>query len=186
MADLIDAAIRGARLMAEEQRAAAAPMDTLTEQILSVAHKGLERAAKKLESARDESRARLVRSLVEDLAALLEPPGPMPEGEHVDDFIWRNHGGDPYARFVLALYRQPASLKLAIEPWVKQHPLYCTYAGKRYRCTGASRMGDVWLRADPSQDTGYDAGGRVPVAACSEWGPRWEGESAQPTGGVHG
>lgn len=45
--------------------------------------------------------------------------------------------------------------------------LFCQYKGKRYRCTGASRMGDVWLAEDFSRDSGYDL--RVNVGECSDW-----------------
>ena len=45
--------------------------------------------------------------------------------------------------------------------------LFCTHSGTRYRCTGASRMGDVWLAKDVKRDTGYDL--RVDVTECSDW-----------------
>jgi hypothetical protein len=47
------------------------------------------------------------------------------------------------------------------------HPLFCTYEGKPWRVTGASRLGDVWLVADPIRDAGYDR--RARVSLCSEW-----------------
>ena len=45
--------------------------------------------------------------------------------------------------------------------------LSCEYQGKRYRCIGASRMGDIWLTADFSRENGYDL--RIDVAECSAW-----------------
>jgi hypothetical protein len=80
-----------------------------------------------------------------------------------------------YAKFVIEYFRRPAWQKLAFATWMQQHRLFCTYEGMRYRCIGASRMGDVWLTADFDRENGYDK--RVDVAACSEW-------SAQAASGV--
>jgi hypothetical protein len=52
---------------------------------------------------------------------------------------------------------------------MKQHELFCEYEGKRYRVTGASRLGDVWLSADFAREYGYEL--RVDVEKCSVWGP---------------
>lgn len=87
---------------------------------------------------------------------------------HVDDFI-DTHGGDPYARWMFLHFRLPAVLQIDFRPFIKDHKLFCTYQGKRYRVTGASRLGDVWLAADFKQDTGYDH--RVDLEECSNWGP---------------
>ena len=35
------------------------------------------------------------------------------------------------------------------------------------RCTGASRLGDVWLTSDFNQEMGYEK--RVDVEECSNW-----------------
>lgn len=51
--------------------------------------------------------------------------------------------------------------------WIRSNPLFCDYQGKRYRCTGASRLGDVWLTADFNRDAGYEL--RVLVEHCSNW-----------------
>lgn len=51
--------------------------------------------------------------------------------------------------------------------WLARNALLCTYRGERYRCTGASRMGDVWLARDPRRTRGYDL--RVDVAECGQW-----------------
>lgn len=34
--------------------------------------------------------------------------------------------------------------------------LSCTYKGKRYRCIGTSRMGDIWLTSDFTKAYGYE------------------------------
>lgn len=90
---------------------------------------------------------------------------------HVDDWLSTpSHSREPeaYAKFVLTLARLPAWAQMAYRPFTKQFELFCTYQGQRYRCTGASRMGDVWLAKDFSQENGYDH--RVDVAECSDWG----------------
>ena len=88
---------------------------------------------------------------------------------HVDEFIDHNFGEHKYARWVLLYFRLPAVLNLEFREFMKDHKLFCNYKGNRYRCTGASRMGDVWLTKDFNRDGGYDL--RVDVEDCSEWGP---------------
>ena len=51
--------------------------------------------------------------------------------------------------------------------WLASKILHCQYKGTRYRVTGASRLGDVWLAADSRQSEGYDL--RVDIALCSAW-----------------
>jgi hypothetical protein len=104
------------------------------------------------------------------------PPRAHGEGfVHVDDFI-DDYRADPYARFVLDYFRRSAVSLHAFGPWMKEHKLFCTYSpslasGKkagRFRVTGASRLGDVWLSADYAREVGYEL--RVNVAECSAWG----------------
>ena len=45
--------------------------------------------------------------------------------------------------------------------------LTCMYKGSRYRCTGASRMGDVWICKDWRESTGYSK--RVAIGELSLW-----------------
>ena len=94
---------------------------------------------------------------------------------HVDDFV-HTHGGDPYARWVLMHFRLPAAMMLDFRPFMERHRLFCTYRGERYRVTGASRMGDVWLAEDFERVDGYDH--RVDVDDCSDWGPKPYGTGA--------
>lgn len=89
---------------------------------------------------------------------------------HIDDFIDANYGKDKYARWWFSLFRLPAVLKADFAEWTSQYKLFCDYQGKRYRVTGCSRMGDVWLHADLQYEGGsYQM--RVDVAQCSAWGP---------------
>lgn len=90
---------------------------------------------------------------------------------HVDDWINEPSFGDKgeaYAKFVLDYMRKPAWAILAFRPWMEQHRLFCTYNGLRYRVTGASRLGDVWLSRNLDKAEGYEL--RVDVAKCEEWG----------------
>ncbi len=85
---------------------------------------------------------------------------------HVDDFV-STPGGDRYARFVLMLFRLPAMLQAEFAELTKDYKLFCDYEGKRYRCIGASRLGDVWLTKDLTRDVGYEL--RVDPAECGNW-----------------
>jgi hypothetical protein len=51
--------------------------------------------------------------------------------------------------------------------WLYSRVLSCEYRGQRYRCTGASRLGDLWLARDFTRQIGYDL--RVDVAECGAW-----------------
>lgn len=63
-------------------------------------------------------------------------------------------------------FRRPAIDKDHV--WLRARQLFCTYKdGKRYRCIGCSRMGDVWLTEHFEKENGYDL--RIDVADCSDW-----------------
>jgi hypothetical protein len=87
---------------------------------------------------------------------------------HVDEFI-EFHFGDKYARWILLHFRLPAILQCDFNDFIKDKKLFCTFENKRYRCTGASRMGDVWITDDFNKSSGYQK--RVLVDDCYEWGP---------------
>ena len=92
---------------------------------------------------------------------------------HVDDWLddivtpWEVTLGECYARWWLEYARQPAWKQMLYRETMSRYPLFCTYEGQRYRVTGASRMGDVWLAKDAGRESGYDL--RVEVTRCSEW-----------------
>jgi len=50
--------------------------------------------------------------------------------------------------------------------WLDARTLTCDWRGNRYICSGASRMGDVWLKRKGSKDS-YDH--RVDVEELSGW-----------------
>jgi hypothetical protein len=87
---------------------------------------------------------------------------------HVDEFIYDSFGKDAYARWVLLYFRLPAHLKGDFYEFMKDNKLFCTYEGRRYRVTGASRLGDIWLTSNPEREMGYEL--RVDVSGCSNWG----------------
>lgn len=94
--------------------------------------------------------------------------------EFLDDLIIpsKKNVGVRYAQFVLEFMRAPAAKQCSQNEFTKQFKLFCTYRDQlRYRITGASRMGDVWLARDENKDTGYDV--RVCIKDCSEFGPEW-------------
>jgi ribosomal protein S27AE len=53
-----------------------------------------------------------------------------------------------------------------IDDWLKRYCLTVEWRGKRYICSGASRLGDVWLRK-PGSENYYDY--RVELAELSNW-----------------
>lgn len=99
---------------------------------------------------------------------------------HIDDWIeyavCKNDPGVRYAAFVLHNKRLSASAQIAFADFVGDLPLFCDYGGKRMRCTGASRMGDVWLTENHNRTHGYDL--RVDVDVCENWGDSPDGNYA--------
>lgn len=94
---------------------------------------------------------------------------------HIDDWIdsalaRRKDKGETYAAFFFTLHRLPASQQELFKEHIKPYKLFCSYEGRRYRVTGCSRMGDVWLREDHQQEHGYDK--RVWVDTCTLWHDR--------------
>jgi hypothetical protein len=86
------------------------------------------------------------------------------EPRHVDDFI-DDPRTDRYAASWFESFRRPAVDKMR-KP--DERKLFATYQGSRYRVTGCSRMGDVWLHRDVNEDCRYQH--RVDVDECTAWG----------------
>jgi hypothetical protein len=87
----------------------------------------------------------------------------LPDGAiHVDEWLDRQpvyHGEEKilgYVHFVLHHFRTSSTWQMAHREALKEHRLFVDYEGKRYRVTGASRMGDLLLQSDLSKDHGYD------------------------------
>jgi hypothetical protein len=72
-----------------------------------------------------------------------------------------------YAKWYLNNMLTPAIFQRPFKQVMKDIKLFCTYQGTRWRVTGGSRLGDVWLSKNPDRDTGYDE--RVNVSDITEW-----------------
>jgi len=86
---------------------------------------------------------------------------------HIDNWLDEPPRNEPerLAKEWLEHYRRPA---VDVDhKWLSDRVLSCEYKEKRYRCIGASRLGDVWLTKDFSREYGYDL--RVDVSECSKW-----------------
>lgn len=90
---------------------------------------------------------------------------------HIDEWLDLSAKNieEKYAKFLLEYFRLPVLKKAQLYDFMQPLRLYCSYKGNRYRCTGASRLGDIWLTEDFSQESGYTK--RVDVNKCSDWGP---------------
>jgi hypothetical protein len=104
--------------------------------------------------------------------------------ETVDDFIAYGRGvantdaaNATYARFALLLFRLPAIHRIAFADLIRNYTLFCTYKDARYRVTGASRLGDIWLTPNFTQEVGYKL--RVDIRYCSEFSPGVARNSSQ-------
>ena len=88
---------------------------------------------------------------------------------HVDDFI-DEYTTEPnllYAKWFLFLHRLPAMQQVHFADFIGKYKLFATWRGNRYRVTGASRLGDVWLTNDFTQSVGYEK--RVCVDELDNW-----------------
>ena len=84
---------------------------------------------------------------------------------HVDDYL-NDPASDPIAVEFLEHARRPAIYQ-DVE-WLRRNSPWVTWQGNLYRCVGASRMGDVWLK------TAHGTGGhhydyRVDIEELSQW-----------------
>lgn len=86
----------------------------------------------------------------------------------LDSMPCNEDSGEVYARWWLEQARYPAWKKSLYSHIMREFRLFCTYKGERMRCTGASRLGDVWLAHDHNRENGYDL--RVNVEECAQWG----------------
>ena len=86
---------------------------------------------------------------------------------HVDDWLDApaTDDAEKMAKEFLEHCRRPA-INMDWK-WIEANPLFCTYKGERFRCIGASRLGDVWLTRHFERGNGYDL--RIDVADCSDW-----------------
>ena len=72
-----------------------------------------------------------------------------------------------YAKASLETMVLPAIERFELSEEDRYPPLFASYKGKRYKVTGASRLGDVWLHEDPTAKDRYTL--RVEVEELSYW-----------------
>ena len=96
----------------------------------------------------------------------------MSNKQHIDDWLDTPNLNcsqmEAYARFVLEFYRLPAWKQNLYQQFMNGNELYCTYNNVRYKVTGASRFGDVYLNSNLDAISGYTL--RVAVSNCGYWG----------------
>lgn len=83
---------------------------------------------------------------------------------HVDDYL-DSPDADPIAKEYLSHARRPATDK--DHDWLCANRPRVSWRGKDYRCVGASRLGDVWLKDGFESQAFYDH--RVDIAELSNW-----------------
>lgn len=93
---------------------------------------------------------------------------------HVDDWLDATDyhccsEEEKYAKFVIEFLRLPAFKIMNYEKFMENNKLFCTYNNKRWKVTGASRMGTISLHSDFNKRiySGYEEA--VFVNQCSEW-----------------
>jgi hypothetical protein len=76
-----------------------------------------------------------------------------------------------YVHFMLNEMRYSATWILAHRETMEQHALYVTYDNKRWKVTGASRMGDLFLAQNLTRKNGEGYDIRVPLdfSKLTEW-----------------
>ena len=92
--------------------------------------------------------------------------------KHIDEWLEERTYGtckedEKYAVAFFILIGMNAVFSWAIRPIMKEHKLFCEWKGKKYRVTGCSTIGDIWLHEDFTKDTGYKH--RVDIEECSKW-----------------
>lgn len=92
------------------------------------------------------------------------------EGTHIDDFSFcRPRLFNDKTMLQIKHWFREFRVEAALQDreYLESKRLTCTHKGARYRCIGASRMGDVWLTANMEALQGYER--RVCVDECSDW-----------------
>jgi hypothetical protein len=93
--------------------------------------------------------------------------------KHVDEWIDEPNMVKPenrglrYAKWFLLIKRMPVWMQIAFKEFHGDMKLFCMYKGEKYRCTGASRFGDIYLTEDFNRERGYEL--RVDLTECSDW-----------------
>lgn len=85
---------------------------------------------------------------------------------HVDDYL-DSANPNPIAKEFLEHARRSAMAK--DHRWLTANRPYVTWRGTVYRCVGASRLGDVWLKSMDGANPNAFYDQRVDIAELSNW-----------------
>ena len=98
---------------------------------------------------------------------------------HVEDFLTTRIKDDDeeilhYVQLALSyFYYIPAITQMCIvKIQMKYLPLFCTVDGVRYKVTGVSTMGDLFLHTDVNIEMGYKL--RTDFDNCKLWGKTYD------------
>lgn len=75
-----------------------------------------------------------------------------------------------YVHFMLSYFRLKAAIMISHKPFMDAFKLFVTYEGKRYRVTGTSSLGDVFLQPKFEEDSGYTKRVQLNFAKLTHWG----------------
>lgn len=93
----------------------------------------------------------------------------MLDGTHIYD--WLEEEGTTAAekkvKEFLDFRTRPAVYQMENRDKIKGLSVFCEYESIKYKITGASRMGDVWLAKNFERESGYDK--RVMIDECSNF-----------------
>lgn len=106
-----------------------------------------------------------------------ERPAELLKPMHIDEFLdevkWI--ADDPelnYVHFMLTYFRMPGIDKLRGSKFMSRFKLFVTFEGERWRVTGASRLGDIWLSKHFMQEHGYDRRVDFDLSKLTDWNNR--------------
>lgn len=75
-----------------------------------------------------------------------------------------------YAHFMFSYFREPAWMKSIHAPFYEGRKLFVDYEGKTWQVTGASRLGDIWLKQlKPLTTAFYDKRIDLDFSKLSNW-----------------
>lgn len=79
-----------------------------------------------------------------------------------------------YVHFIFEHFRQPAVIKVARAEYMKYFGLFVTHEERRYKVTGASRFGVIYLATDLDREngSGYDLSVPLNFAKLTQWSDR--------------
>lgn len=86
-----------------------------------------------------------------------------------------------YVHFFFTLHRFRAVERLIHHPFTQQFKLFADFEGVTWRITGASRLGDIYLSANPKREVGYDRRVTLDFAKITNWRAELDGTETMAT-----